>query len=186
MRKWREITAGKYLRAADYELGDCFPVTQEAARDEEGEWRDDEKFKTVLTLNHYPAGEKWGDLVPNVTSLKTLRRLFGGEDPSAANGKQYEVVVVDTMFGNGFQIRALSRQPAQAAPSPSPRPEFPAANTRPQAQHQLSAGSGQDRKDDLDEILGGDEIPTIDSPQPAAAVPPARKRGRPPKSDAQS
>jgi hypothetical protein len=162
MRKWREITAGKYLRAADYELGDRFPVTITAVRDDEGEWRDGGKEKTVLTLSHYPEGTKWGDLVPNQTSLKTVQRLFGGEDPSPCIGKQVEVVIVDTMFGNGFQIQALSVQrPAQAAPPPPPRPEPPAANTRPRPPKVQRApkgnaappAKGPDPNDEIDDLI---------------------------------
>jgi hypothetical protein len=161
MRKWREITSGKYLRAGDYELGERFPVTVVGVRDDEGEWRDDEKFKTVLTLNHYPGGEKWGDLLPNLTSLRTLRRLFGGEDPTPCIGRQVEVVIVDTMFGNGFQIQALAQRPAPAtSPPPPPRPEPPAAATRPRGKSRKDTGNSPppppkevDPNDELDDLI---------------------------------
>jgi hypothetical protein len=181
MRKWRDITAGRFLRASNYELGDCFPVTIAAIRDEEGEWRNDEKIRTVLTLHHYPSGEKWGDMVPNITCLKTLRRLFKGEDPTSCIGKQVEVVIVDTDFGNGFQIQALRQQPTQlASPPPSPRPEPPAANVQPGRSHQLpAAGNGQPEKDGLDDLLPDDEIPDFGKPPAAAAAPEKRRPGRP-------
>jgi hypothetical protein len=155
MRKWREITSGRFLRAGDYELGERFPVTIVAVREEEGEWRDDEKVKTILTLNHYPGGEKWGDLVPNMTSLRTLQRLFGGTDPGSCIGKQVEVVIVDTMFGNGFQIQALAQRPAQAASPapPPPRPEPPAAATRPR---------GKPRKDIDNSLPPPPKVPDLD------------------------
>jgi hypothetical protein len=164
VRKWREITAGKYLRAGDYELGDRFPVTIVAIRDDEGEWRDGEKFKTVLTLDHYPGGERWGDLVPNQTSLKTLQRLFGGEDPTPCIGRQVEVLIVDTMFGPGFLIQALAQRPAQAAspPPPPPRPEPPAAATRPRTPKVQRAPKGNTappaKAPDLNDALDDDLI----------------------------
>jgi hypothetical protein len=136
MPKWREITSGRFLRAADFELGERLPVTIVAIREEEGEWRGDEKVKTILTLNHYPTGEKLGDLVPNVTGLRKLQRLFGGEDPTPCIGKQIEVVIVDTAYGNGFQIQALAQRPVQAA-SPPPRPAPPPANTSPGGGHKI-------------------------------------------------
>jgi hypothetical protein len=146
MRKWREITSGKFLRAADFEIGERLPVTIVAIYEAEGEWRDGEKVKTIVTLNHYPSGERLGDLVPNVTGLRKLQRLFGGEDPTPCIGKQIEVVIVDTMFGNGFQIQALTQQPIQAAspppPSPPPpRPEAPLANVRPGGRHKVKGSN---------------------------------------------
>ena len=62
------------------------------------------------------------------------------------------------------------------APASQPRPEPPLANTAPEGQHRpTAAGNGQG--DDLDDILGGDEVPRFD-PEPPAPQPAAQgKRG---------
>jgi hypothetical protein len=139
MRKFDEMNAGRFLRAADFAPGESFAVTVTGVRDEEIGWGDDKELMLILSLAHRPGGKPWGDLIPNLSNRKILARNYGN-DPEGLIGQQLTVVIVITGFEgrSGFQVqpvvqpkappRLLTEPPSAPAPAPG---VAPAANTRP-------------------------------------------------------
>jgi len=57
MRKFDEMNAGRFLRAADFTPGESFAVTVTGVTEEGIGWGDDKELTLILSLAHHPEGK---------------------------------------------------------------------------------------------------------------------------------
>jgi len=121
--RWSEQYPSRYLRAADYENGQAWPLTIE--RVEREQVVDGEGEKPVL----YFVGAEKG-LVLNQVNGGMLADLFG-DDMSQWPGKSVILRRETTLF-NGKRVPAMRLHPLPAAPlAPAPAATAPAAPPTP-------------------------------------------------------
>jgi hypothetical protein len=163
MARRYKATESRFLRAADLPVGARYRIRIQHTTVEVLGNAGEERERDVLHFAGVPGGAQIPEIKPlvlNVTNSQTLEALFG-LDPDACRDQEVELRIGLTNFPNPGTHSAVIEAPTRpvaASPSPPPRPEPPAASTRPKRKQEKPVGWVPGPELD-------DEIPLFDKPK---------------------